>query len=356
MDEIKVGNSFKTVLNGDNAWEKVIFIILVMISFIIILRVSISTLTYIFAPKSSPYIIKGLKNARKLSIISQDPNDPKFVPILRSTDQRYGLEYTWTVWLYIDNIERASGSTERKHIFHKGSENMGDRRKPGVEGSCNYKKDCAQVYNKCTADTTADTTADPSTANSCTTKKEACDVAGAICRPIKGKYNCELEDNCIYESPEQGEAVYNFNLDDNVAFPYNGPGMYLDKNENKIIVIMSTQEKLAEEIAIDNIPLNKWINVTIRQRSKTLDIYVNGTIARRHKFESIPIQNYGDVYVNMNGGYEGNISALQYHNRALTGIEIMDIVNKGPDLTTDVENVVAPPYLSLRWFLNRTFS
>lgn len=274
-----MSDTLESVLENDNMWGKVVFLILVVISFIIILRGSISALTYIFAPKSSPYLVKGMKNARKMSVISQDPNDKKTIPIMRSTNQRYGLEYTWTVWLYINDIDNTTPSQLRRHIFHKGSEGKDTRTVP----------------------------------------------------PPGGK-----------------------NLDMNVGFPHNGPGMYLEGGTNEIVVIVSTPSEIAEEVKIQNIPLNKWFNITIRQRSKIMDIYINGTIRKRHEFDRIPIQNYGDVYVNKNNGYEGELSALQYHDRALTGVEIMEIVDKGPDLSTDEESVVAPPYLSLRWFLDPT--
>ena len=44
------------------------------------------------------------------------------------------------------------------------------------------------------------------------------------------------------------------------------------------------------------------------------------------------------------------MSDLWYHNKALTGVEIMDIVRAGPDLTTDDSIKVFPPYFSLLWY------
>ena len=44
-----------------------------------------------------------------------------------------------------------------------------------------------------------------------------------------------------------------------------------------------TFDSLADaKIELDNIPLNKWINLIVRVENKALDVYVNGTIAGRH--------------------------------------------------------------------------
>ena len=113
---------------------------------------------------------------------------------------------------------------------------------------------------------------------------------------------------------------------------------------------MNTFGNMTETVEIDDIPLNKWINVVLRLEGNVMDVYINGNIALRHIFNSVPMQNYGDTYVNANGGYSGMISDLWYHNRALTAVEIMSIVNAGPNLTAQDDMKVFPPYFSLRWF------
>ena len=83
-----------------------------------------------------------------------------------------------------------------------------------------------------------------------------------------------------------------------------------------------------------------------------LDVYINGTIVKRHVLNSVPKQNYGDVYVSMNGGYNGFTSNLQYFNYALDVQEIQKIINKGPDLNMADSSMIEsePRYFSLRWF------
>ena len=117
-----------------------------------------------------------------------------------------------------------------------------------------------------------------------------------------------------------------------VFYPNNAPGLYIHPTRNTLIVVMNTFKNIMEEVEINDIPLNKWINVAIRVEGNKMDVYINGTIALRHVFASVPKQNYGDVYVNMNHGFNGLLSDLWYHNYALSAGEIEDIVKDGPDM------------------------
>jgi hypothetical protein len=108
-----------------------------------------------------------------------------------------------------------------------------------------------------------------------------------------------------------------------------------------------------EEILIPDIPLNKWVNVIIRCENTTLDVYINGTITRSINLIGVPKQNYGDVYVAMNGGFSGNISNLWYYNYALGTSKIQSIASDGPNtkmIGTSGMSDNAFDYLSLRWF------
>jgi hypothetical protein len=145
----------------------------------------------------------------------------------------------------------------------------------------------------------------------------------------------------------------------------NAPGMYLSnssENGAKITIMMNTvalpgqgpDATIYESVEIDNLPLKKWFHVAIRLQNKILDVYINGTIAKRVSFSNVPKQNYGDVYVSGNGGYNGGLSDLRYFARALNVFEINNIVMKGPNLTP-TNAVLAPndskkyDYLSSAW-------
>ena len=138
-------------------------------------------------------------------------------------------------------------------------------------------------------------------------------------------------------------------------FPNNAPGLYIAPDTNALVVIMNTFNVINEEIVIPDIPLNKWVNVIIRCENTTLDVYINGTIARSIELHGIPKQNYGDVYVAANGGFQGSISDLWYFNHALGTAEIQRIFENGPNTTAvstspSTASTTTNDYLSLRWF------
>ena len=135
-------------------------------------------------------------------------------------------------------------------------------------------------------------------------------------------------------------------------FPNNAPGLYITPHTNNMVVVMNTFDKIKEEIVIEDVPLNKWVNVIIRVENHNLDVYINGVIVKRHILASVPKQNYDDVYVSMNGGYNGYTSSLRYWNYALNVREIQDIINKGPNMEMKESDMTEsePRYFSLRWF------
>tara|TARA_B000000557_G_C20792347_1_gene451622 strand:+ start:242 stop:1111 length:870 start_codon:yes stop_codon:yes gene_type:complete len=250
---------------------KFAFFLLVLIILVFILKILAQILARVFEPSPSPILYNGVKDAKKLAIVPQNPNVRGSIPILRSNNEVNGIEFTYSIWLYIDDLDYNKGI--KKHIFHKGN----------------------------------------------------------------NKYN--------------SKEINGFNTN-GVAVPNNAPGLYLAENSNKLIVVMNTFDNIIETIDIDNIPLNKWFNVVIRNKNKFLDVFINGTMAARHTFNSVPKQNYGDIYINDNGGFSGKVSTLRYFNEALNGTQISKIITKGPDMTINKNLWIFPPYLSFRWFFN----
>jgi hypothetical protein len=99
--------------------------------------------------------------------------------------------------------------------------------------------------------------------------------------------------------------------------------------------------------------MKKWFNLIIRVEGENLDVYMNGIITKRHVLHDVPKQNYGDVFVCMNGGFNGYISLLRYYSRAVPPGEIQELMDKGPSMKLlSTGNVLKnfPSYLSLRWY------
>ena len=157
----------------------------------------------------------------------------------------------------------------------------------------------------------------------------------------------------IFYKGEQNISTGNLNN------PNNSPGLYVKDGTNTLAIIMNTNnpDNYYDEIEIPNIPMNKWFNIVIRLSGQyNLDIYINGRLAKRHLLSGIPIQNYGDVH--LDGEFDGLLSSLRYYSYSLNNIEIMEMVNKGPNFKLVGESQYnksiedGEQYLALQWFLS----
>lgn len=254
----------KEFLQSNSLVAKFAFLLLVVFGFVVLLRAGITALSYIMKPTDTPHLIDGMVDATQMIVFPQDPSSNGAVTIYRSVNATDGLEFTWSTWIYINNLQTNAGIY--KHVFSKGNSSIGE--------------------------------------------------------------------NGMIE-------------------PNNAPGLYIAPNTNSLVVVMNTYNVINEEILIPDIPMNKWVNIVIRCQNTTLDVYVNGTIARSISLIGVPKQNYGDVYVAMNGGFNGYISNLWYYNYALGATAIQNLVNRGPSTKMIGSSAVDIPtydYLSLRWF------
>jgi hypothetical protein len=113
----------------------------------------------------------------------------------------------------------------------------------------------------------------------------------------------------------------------------NAPGVYIaDGTSNTLRIYMDDVKDNNTPIDIDNIPLKKWFHLVIRIQNNIMDIYINGIISGRKNFDNTPKQNYDDVIVGSNSGFQGNLSDLVYYDHALGVFDINNILIKGPNL------------------------
>jgi hypothetical protein len=129
-----------------------------------------------------------------------------------------------------------------------------------------------------------------------------------------------------------------------------------------LLIKMNSFNLIDENVTITDLPLHKWVNIIIRvTKQSQMDVYINGTLVKRHIMAGVPKQNYGDVYASMNGGFSGNTSDLRYFEYALSTSKIQEIVNKGPNTKLITGSSMGPNnkanrYLSTRWFLQTATS
>ena len=169
-------------------------------------------------------------------------------------------------------------------------------------------------------------------------------------------------DDFTYKEKEYKHIFHKGNDNINVSktpigmnFPNNSPGLYISPDKNDLVVIMNTFDSITEEVKVKDIPLNKWVNIIIRiNEQKQMDVYINGRLSRRHILASVPRQNYGDVFISMNGGFSGNTASLRYYAYPIGTNEINSIINAGPNtklISTGGDAIGSEmDYLSTKWF------
>ena len=265
-DSDLVGSSGE-FLKSNSLIAKFSFLILVLIGFMILLNLGIRIIGFFMKPNTSPKLINGTMNGANEVVISQDPKNSQAIPVLRSDNQNKGIEFTWSLWMYINDVAK---TPRYSNVFNKGN------------------------------------------------------------------------------------ASYNEN---GIASVNNGPGLYIDNENNDLVIVMNTVDvhDYEEIIVIKDVPLRKWFHCIIRIENTALDVYINGAIVSRAVLQDVPKQNYENVNICKNGGFNGNLSDLQYFDKAISIFQINNIVAWGRNTSSANENASGdatgfPYYLSNLWY------
>lgn len=288
----------KSFLNSNSLAAKFAFIILVIIGFVVIMRLFIALFTWLSTPATDTYLWQGNKlnpltagcrrDANMGLQVHTDPRAKRAVPILRSKNDWPGMDFTWSTWIWVNPNNLAAECKDCTASGHA------------------YK----HVFSK------------------------------GLPADLKGSH--ELQN--LLSSNDAGPAMYLQTVQ-----PRDGT----KAGEINLMVLMNTYGHAeATPVIIQNLPLNKWVHVTVRLSKQTqLDTYINGSLDDRTILPGIARQNYGDVYVTQSGGYNGYIAGLRYIARAIGTSEIDRIVNAGPQSDcSGSQGEATPHYLSTRWY------
>ena len=250
-----LGAASSEFVNSNSIISKFVFLLLVLIVFIMLMNLGVYIISYFLRPDLSPYVVKGLINGNTQVRIPQDPKNSNSVTIYRSNNASKGIEFTWSVWLNINELPAGESL-----IFSKGNDYT--------------QKGPAMAIKKGDND------------------------SGTI-------------------------------------------SIYMDS-------VVAADNTTTPTVTLTDIPLNRWFNVAIRMQNKIMDVYVNGTVAKRYVFTNVPKQNYGDVVI---GRFNGQLSDLRYFNTALNVFQINNITMAGPNMTSaNNQRDTKFDYLSSMWF------
>ena len=151
---------------------------------------------------------------------------------------------------------------------------------------------------------------------------------------------------------KKGVWKHVFHKGNQSSWPNRGPGVWLHPTENAMYFYMNSYKDIQNEVSVSNIPIGKWFHCTLSVTQNHMNIYINGFLKVRKTLQGIAKQNFGDVYVNAFGGFDGYMSRMRYYDYAVSLSEVRVDVETGPDLELPYQSRQSPPYLTPYWWVN----
>jgi hypothetical protein len=266
--------------------------------------------------------------------IYKDTTKAYTIPSKRLAFSEYGKEYTYCFWIKVENWNYLFGKT--KHILHRGDLSMRVMN-PGVFLHPTKNQLIIRVDSKETANsyfvkenTRINGNKEISIideANESDCRKECNQIDSCDTFTLD-----KITNQCKFYSNEKREE----------ASDWNGRKDNEVSNSKSFLKVRSMNPEGYSEFELDSlnpcdivdIPLQKWVHIGIVLWNRSLDVYLNGKLARSCALKGIPNINDGNLFVCQNGGYRGDLAALRYFNRSLNASEVYDIYKQGQDRVT----------------------
>ena len=137
-------NATQDFLNSNSLVAKVAFLLLVLFVFILLFRLGMMVLGYFLTAPDNPTLIDGMVDAKQLVVIPQDPANSSSITIQRSVNATDGIEFTWSVWVFIDDLTYNSG--QYRCVFYKGNDFSADPNASEGQQGLNFPNNAPGVY------------------------------------------------------------------------------------------------------------------------------------------------------------------------------------------------------------------
>ena len=138
-------NATQDFLESNSLVAKVAVRLLVLFVFVLLFRLGMMLLGYFLTPSNNPLLIDGMVDAKQLIVIPQEPDNPNSITIKRSVNASDGIEFTWSVWVFIDDLTYNSG--QYRCVFYKGNDFSSNPNAPTEEQQgLNFPNNAPGVY------------------------------------------------------------------------------------------------------------------------------------------------------------------------------------------------------------------
>ena len=140
----KIMGQVQEFMNANSAISKFVAVVLSIIVFYMLFNLSMHAMSQYFMPTNHAKVVDGLVLSDKHKEVDANPNNSGSVPILRSVNQNQGLEFTWDVWFFINDVTLLDGYGL---IFSKGeTKYQGSTTTPTPSSKPNINGVCPGAY------------------------------------------------------------------------------------------------------------------------------------------------------------------------------------------------------------------
>lgn len=114
-----IGDKTKNFAKANSTISKVVFLLFTVVLFGILMRVGMYLISLFLTPSKNPMVVRGMRSTNKGKEYQVNPNEANPKPILRSINEDQGMEFTWSSWIFMEDVNY-SDKTTKKIIFTKG--------------------------------------------------------------------------------------------------------------------------------------------------------------------------------------------------------------------------------------------
>jgi Concanavalin A-like lectin/glucanases superfamily len=120
------------------------------------------------------------------------------------------------------------------------------------------------------------------------------------------------------------------------------PAVVLDPTQNNISISLGCYPgadqspttaggtTVVSTFSIENIPIQKWVNLVISVYGRTMDLYIDGKLVRTGLLPGVAsINNDANIYVTPDGGFDGYTAKLQFFPTSMNPQQVWNNYTQG---------------------------
>jgi|688.fasta_scaffold164486_1 hypothetical protein len=105
----------------------------------------------------------------------------------------------------------------------------------------------------------------------------------------------------------------------------------MDLAKNQLRLKIPVYGENPNELIYDDFPSQKWVNIVICVKNRTVDLWLNAKLYKSVKCNNLILNNQRDnLLIAPSGGFDGTIGRTYYYKKNLSRREIIDIFDNGP--------------------------